>query len=136
MDDPSLMGDWLTEDLKQRKRDRNLEQIRLRRKGKKAEEREKKAWRTARNKLSRDMRKAKFVAMKKRAENNLENTKDLFSAVKDMLGWRTGGAPDMLVSDGTITRNPQKMANVLQTAYADKLKEVEEKLGPPRGNYL
>ena len=67
-----------------------------------------------------------------RAENNLDNSKDLFAAVKDMLGWRSGGAPDMLVSNGTLTCDPKKMANTFQQAHTKKLAEVEEKIGPTR----
>ena len=135
-DDPEYMGDWFTDDLKKRRKERDDEKIRMIVRGKQTTEEEKKEWRKKRNKLGMEIKKAKKAAMKKRAENNLQNCGSMMNAVKDMLGWRSGGAPEMLISEGLLVREPGKMAEILQTTYKNKLEEVEGKVGEPTGNYL
>ena len=42
----------------------------------------------------------------------------------------------MLTTNGTVTRDPKAMANILMKSYISELEELNIKLGPPRDNYL
>ena len=60
-------------------------------KGKQKTETEKKEWRNKRNKLRKEMEKAKKVAMKTRAENNMKNSGNMMnSLVVKIIGERAG----------------------------------------------
>ena len=133
---PDFLGDWMNEDLKERKASRNKKRLELLIKGKSATDEEWADWRKQRNKIGADIEKAKKVALKKKADNELENSGNMHNAVKDLLGWRTGGAPEMLLYEGGIVREPKKMAEILQQTYKNKLVEVEKKVGEPEGDYL
>ena len=96
---------------------RNKKRLELLIKGKSATDEEWADWRKQRNKIGADIEKAKKVALKKKADNELENSGNMHNAVKDLLGWRTGGAPEMLLYEGGIVREPKKMAEILQQTY-------------------
>jgi hypothetical protein len=111
--DHTHLGKWYTEDLKERVSERKAWQRCLRNQGYKAGGREKQEWRKERNKLKRDLRKATFVALETKVENALDAGKDMFGGVSDLLGWRSGEAPEMLSAKGSVTRDPEKMADIL-----------------------
>ena len=76
------------------------------------------------------------ITLQRKVKNSQDKCANMFSAVQDVQGWRSGVAPAMLTVNGTVTRYLKKMANILRESYSTKLEEVNEKLGPPKGNYL
>ena len=134
--DPDYMGEWMDEELKKRKEERNKTKLKLITRGRKATAKEWSDWKKLRNKVNADIEKAKKVALRKKADNDLEHSGNMHNAVKDLLGWRNGGAPEMLIKEGKLTRNPEIMAEILKDTYKDKLREVEKKVGDPEGDYL
>ena len=73
----------------------------------------------------------------KKLKHKVDNSKCLWEGVKSFLGWKTGGAPDLIISGkGEALQEPQEMANEIQNSFQQKSKEVEQSLGKPYGNYL
>ena len=75
--DPDFLGDWMNDDLKGRKANRNKKRLELLIKGKSATDKEWADWRKQRNKIGADIEKAKKMALKKKADNELENSSNM-----------------------------------------------------------
>ena len=58
------------------------------------------------------------------------NPRMTWGQLKEWVGWRGNKSLRKLVDgQGQITRNPNKMANILANYYGNKVKKIREKLG-------
>ena len=124
---------WMTEDLRQRRIYRDLKKNQLERGASSAEWKE---WKRKRNRLNKDMKKAKELYLVRKIGDKLENSGTMWRGVKDFLGWKDGGAPEMLSANGILVKDPPLIAKEMDDAFANKLHEVEKEVGEPDGNYL
>ena len=99
-------------------------------------QREWKKWKTERNKLNKDIKKAKKSYLMRSIKDKMENSGTMWRGVKDFLGWENGGAPDILEVQGVLVKAPQEIANEMEETYSKKLEEVEREVGHPSGNFL
>ena len=82
------------------------------------------------------MKNAEKNFMRKNLENLSKGSGDSWSAVGDFLGWRKPVNPTMLVKDGNVITGDQDLAETMLNQYKQKEVEVEQALGPAKGNYL
>ena len=85
---------------------------------------------------SENVKNAKKEFMKKNIQHKMNSSKDLWKGVKEHLGWKNSGAPQVLEKDGEQITDAKLMANAIQDAFQSKLNEIETNLGPQFGNYL
>ena len=62
-------------------------------------------------------------------ENN--DARGLYSLTKKKMGWKTGGAETFIINGETIS-NPRKMADVEIECFQNKIKNLIDKLPPPK----
>ena len=126
---------WITKELLEQIETRNNLKRNLMQRGGSSEDWNR--WKQLRNKINRDLKKAKKEYMKKRLTHRIDNSKSLWQGIKSYLGWSSGGSPDLLVTKkGEQIQEPKQIATEVQNSFQDKLKKVEESLGNPTGNYL
>ena len=86
--------------------------------------------------MSKEVKNAGKDFMRKKVENLSKGSGDSWSAVGDFLGWRKPVNPTMLVKDGNVITGDQDLAETMLNQYKQKEVEVEQALGPAKGNYL
>ena len=80
--DPDYLGNWMTPEMKERKKERNKWRLKLIAKGRKATEEEWKNWRTYRNKVAGEIEKGKKEALRRKAEDDISNSSSMFNGVE------------------------------------------------------
>ena len=127
--------EWITEELKKKIEARNSLKSQLEKNG--GNSNQWKGWKQFRNKVNKEIKHAKREHMKVKISRRLENSKSMWDGVKNFLGWRSEGAPDILVNKkGEVLQSPDKISEEIQDAFQSKLNEVQQCLGDPAGNYL
>ena len=69
-------------------------------------------------------------------ENLSKSSGDAWSAVGEFLGWRKPVNPTMIVKDGNVITGDQELAEAMLNQYKQKEVEVEQALGPAKGDFL
>ena len=99
---------WMTNDLLERIERRNTLRSKLDKEGGSSEQWRR--WKTLRNKVNKDIKTAKRDHMKSKLENNMESSKTLWDGVKEYLGWKSSGAPELLVKEtGEVVQSPLEL---------------------------
>jgi hypothetical protein len=133
---PNYNGKWITGELRNEIRNRNNERVRLKAKGRKATEMEFKNWRHQRRTVNKKVGHAKGEALKIKAGRDIVHSGGMYNRVKEYMGWRSGGGPEMLVENQEVLRKPEEMMECLSRTYEKKLKKIENRIGKPRGDHL
>ena len=71
---------------------------------------------------------AKGEALKIETGRDIEHSGGMYNGVKEYMGWRSGGRPEMLVENGKVLRRPEEMTECLSRTYEKKLKKVENRI--------
>ena len=124
---------WMTPALQARMKER----LKVRNKAKRTKtvEDEKEA-RRIRNQVSKEVKSAERDYMKVKLDNLSTSSGDSWSAVGEFLGWRKPVHPTMLVQEGNVITRDQELAEAMLNQYRKKEVEVEQALGPAKGDYL
>ena len=85
----------MTEELRNKIRDRNNERA----KGRKATEMELKNWRHQRRTVNKKVGHAKGGTLKIKAGRDIEHSGGMYNGVKEYMGWRSGGGPFWCILD-------------------------------------
>jgi hypothetical protein len=80
---------------------------------------EKDEWQKVWNTVRLKVKHCKGNAMRTKAENSLDYTANMYSGILEMLGWRSGGGPQMLVKDGEHRRELRKIAETMCRQYTE-----------------
>ena len=64
------------------------------------------------------------------------NAKDLWRNVKGWMGWKNSGPPTQLFYEGKIVSSPQGLASTMNSFFIQKVKNLQKRLPPPKGNPL
>ena len=67
--------------------------------------------------------------MKIKAGRDIEHSGGMYNGVKEYMGWRSRGGPELLVENGDVLRKPEEMTECLSRTYERKLKKVENRIG-------
>ena len=118
---------WVSKELKDMMNDRD----KLRERARTTGDRENwQAYRTKRNKVSKETKKCKDkyfkeIFSKLEGEND---TKKIFGTTKDLLGWQRDGGPRSFLVNGEIIRKPIDLANHQLDYFAGKMNTLKEKI--------
>ena len=124
---------WLTKELEENMKER----VKLRKKAKETKlMKDELEARTCRNITARKMKQAKKEHLRTKMEHLDKNSPDSWAAVGEYLGWRKPMTPTMLTQDGKVLTTGPELAEAMIEQYRRKEKEVDQALGPAKGDYL
>ena len=118
---------WLTDELK---KDIETKNKLYKRSLETKKEEDWKEYKTLRNKITRQMRKAK----RDQISDNLTKLNDqkMWDQAKKHLGWGRPGPPSQIVEDGVLLTKQQDVANSMNKTLTDKIDKVKERI--PKSN--
>ena len=93
-------------------------------------------FRRIRNAVTRRVRKEKEDWMKTKIDRCEANSSTCWKNIMGWLGWATTGSPTRLYSGFRVETSPNKMANIMNEFYIQKVANIRAALPPPSVNPL
>ena len=87
-------------------------------------------------KLRRKLKTAKLKACRKAITKKMNDARTLFEGIKNYNNEGNDGAPKQFKVEGRLIKRKEEMSEAQHDYYDNKLKTVEKKVGPPKGNYM
>ena len=84
-----------------------------------------------RNSVTRRVRKEKEAWRRGKMEGCQANSSSCWKNVMGWLGWGSSGSPTKLYSGAKVETSPQRMANIMNHYYVNKVAEIQAALPPP-----
>ena len=129
----SKYAPWLSDNTKQKIKTRDAAQ-------EKASETDNaedwKEYKSIRNSVNSILRKEKEAWQRSKLEECAEDSSSTWQNVKNWLGWRTGGPPTKLIEDGELHTKPSKLANIMNTFFVQKVRNLRNSLPESPGDPL
>ena len=88
-------------------------------------------FRRVRNSVTRRVRKEKEAWRREKMEGCQANSSSCWKNIMGWLGWSSSGSPSKLYSGARVETSPQKMANIMNHYYVNKVADIRAALPPP-----
>ena len=95
-----------------------------------------KEYKCFRNSVNSSLRKEKEFWQKRKLQEFAEDSRSTWQNVKNWLGWRSGGPSTKLVQTGEMFSKPSKLANIMNTFFIQKVRDLRNNLPQSPGDPL
>ena len=124
---------WMSDQTKEKIKTRDAAQQKASETGSDEDWRE---YKSIRNLVNSILRKEKETWQRAKLEEYSEDSGSTWKNVKNWLGWRTGGPPTKLIEDGEMHSKPAKLANIMNTFFVQKVRNLRSNLPDSPGDPL